>query len=458
MSEIAVLGAGPAGLMTALKAREHGHEVTIFEASDRVGGMAASFEVAGQRVDFGSHRLHPATDPEIMSLIKSLLGDDLQTRERHGRIRLKNQWIGFPLRTLDMVKHLPIRFSASVAFDTATKPFRSRSSSDFESEIQRRLGPTVAREFYGPYATKLYGVAPSQLTTELSNRRVSAAGPLQIIKNAIQASRPEGRIFYYPRRGYGQIAESLAAAAVDRGAQLELESPAHRVVIKDDRVDLTCGDISIDVSTVFSSIPLPALVQTVDPPPPTEVVAAVDRQRTRGMIIAHLVVPRSQYTSFDAHYFPGSDIATARLSEAKNYRSANDPDDLTVLCAELACWVDDEIWASSSETVGQLVDEDLQRAGLPPTNHVHVEVRHLPSVYPVYEHSTIDARELINNWLRQPSRVVSLGRQGLGVPDNLHHVLAMGSRGAASLDASGIINPQAWQDSLDDFAQHVVQD
>ena len=108
--------------------------------------------------------------------------------------------------------------------------------------------------------------------------------------------------------------------------------------------------------------------------------------------------------------------------------------------------------------MGQLVDEDLQRAGLPPTNHVHVEVQHLSSVYPVYEHSTIDARELINNWLRQSGRVVSLGRQGLGVPDNIHHVLAMGSRGAASLDASGIINPQSWRDSLDDFAQHVVQD
>ena len=165
MSEIAVLGAGPAGIMTALKAQEHGHQVTIFEASDRVGGMAASFEVAGQRVDFGSHRLHPATNPEIMSLIKSLLGEDLQTRERHGRIRLKNQWIGFPLRTLDMVKHLPIRFSGAVGIETVTKPFRSGKTSDFQSEIQRRLGPTVAREFYGPYATKLYGVDPTQLTT-----------------------------------------------------------------------------------------------------------------------------------------------------------------------------------------------------------------------------------------------------------------------------------------------------
>jgi len=444
--------------MTALKAREQGHEVTIFEASDRVGGMAASFEVAGQRVDFGSHRLHPATDPEIMSLIKSLLGDDLQTRERHGRIRLKNQWIGFPLRTLDMIKHLPIRFSGAVAFDTITKPLRSSRTSDFESEIQRRLGPTVAREFYGPYTTKLYGVDPSHLTTELSNRRVSAAGPLHIIKNAVRASRPEGRIFYYPRRGYGQIAESLAETAIDRGVKLELRSPARQVTTKQDRVEVTCGNTSIDVNTVFSSIPLNALIQTLDPPPPAELVTAIDRQRTRGMLIAHLVVPRSQYTPFDAHYFPGLDITTARLSEAKNYRDGDDPDDLTVLCAELACWVDDEIWSLPSEDIGQLVEEDLQRAGLPSTGHVHVEVQRLPSVYPVYEHSTIGARETIDNWLREPGRVVSLGRQGLGVPDNLHHVLAMGSRGASALDASGLINQTAWQNSLDEFAQHVVQD
>lgn len=458
MSDIAVLGAGPAGIMTALKAREQGHEVTIFEASERVGGMAASFEVAGQRVDFGSHRLHPATDPEIMSLIKSLLGQDLQTRERHGRIRLKNKWIGFPLRTLDMVKNLPIKFSGAVAIETITKPLRSNNTSDFQAEIQRRLGPTVAREFYGPYATKLYGVDPTQLTTELSDRRVSAGGPAQIIKNAFRASRPEGRVFYYPRRGYGQIAEALADAAVDRGVNLKLGAPAQQVLVKQDHVEITCGDLSVEAASLFSSIPLHALIQTLDPPPPAKIVTAVSQQRTRGMIIAHLVVPRGQYTEFDAHYFPGLEITTARLSEAKNYRDGDDPADLTVLCAELACWIDDEIWNLSPEDIGHLIEEDLQRADLPPTGHIHVEVRRLPSVYPVYEHSTISSREVIDNWLREPGRVVSLGRQGLGVPDNLHHVLAMGSRGASSLDASGLINQTAWQSSLEDFAQHVVQD
>ena len=458
MSDIAVLGAGPAGLMAALKARENGHEVTIFEASDRVGGMAASFEVAGQRVDFGSHRLHPATDPSIMALIKSLLGDDLQTRERNGRIRLQGKWIGFPLRSFDMVRNLPFRFSSAVAFDTLVKPFRPKDGSDFDSEIRRRLGPTVAREFYGPYATKLYGVTPRSLTTELSDRRVSAGGPAQIIKNALRAARPNGRIFYYPRRGYGQISESLADAATDQGVKIKLNTAVDRVTVGGDGVQVAAGDAMLNASSVLSSIPLPSLAQALSPVPPEEVLSAIKQQRTRGMLIAHLVVPRDRYTGFDAHYFPGLDLATARLSEAKNYRTGDDPPDLTVLCAELPCWVDDDLWKASPEAIGQTIEEDLTRAGLPTPNHVHIEVRRLRSVYPVYEHSTRTARTVIDDWLRHPGRVLSLGRQGLGVPDNLHHVLSMGEQAASKINKRGDIDAEAWRQSLTEFSAHVVQD
>ena len=157
MTTVTVLGAGPAGLLAALEAAEAGHQVTLLEAADHVGGMAGSFEVAGQRVDYGSHRLHPATDPNVMRRIQELLGDDLQARERQGRIRLRGKWVGFPLRAVDMIRSLPADFSASVAMDTARGPFRRTDGQTFAAEITRRLGPTVFREFYAPYAHKLYG-------------------------------------------------------------------------------------------------------------------------------------------------------------------------------------------------------------------------------------------------------------------------------------------------------------
>ena len=63
MAEIAIIGSGPAGLMAAWRAAELGHEVKVFESAPTVGGMSGSFEIAGLRVDYGSHRLHPSTPP-----------------------------------------------------------------------------------------------------------------------------------------------------------------------------------------------------------------------------------------------------------------------------------------------------------------------------------------------------------------------------------------------------------
>ena len=55
---VVVLGAGPAGLGAAYQlARSGKASVTVLERNTAVGGNAGSFDVAGMRVDYGSHRL-----------------------------------------------------------------------------------------------------------------------------------------------------------------------------------------------------------------------------------------------------------------------------------------------------------------------------------------------------------------------------------------------------------------
>ena len=82
--DVLVVGGGPCGLAAALGAARRGRSVRLLEASDHLGGMAASFEVAGQRVDHGSHRLHPSAPPPVRALLDELLGADLQERRRNG--------------------------------------------------------------------------------------------------------------------------------------------------------------------------------------------------------------------------------------------------------------------------------------------------------------------------------------------------------------------------------------
>ncbi len=123
-SHIVILGAGPAGLGAASQlVRRTNFQVKGLEKNGWVGGNAASFELAGVHVDFGSHRLHPSCDPEILADIRAMLGDDLLDRPRHGRIRLRDRWIHFPLQPLDLALRSPLEFSMGVGVDLAGKIF-----------------------------------------------------------------------------------------------------------------------------------------------------------------------------------------------------------------------------------------------------------------------------------------------------------------------------------------------
>ena len=176
------------------------------------------------------------------------------------------------------------------------------------------------------------------------------------------------------------------------------------------------------------------------------------------MVLVYLAVPRSQYTEYDAHYFPGLDTIIARLSEPKNYRDGPDPDGQTVLCAEIACSVADDIWEASDSSLGDRVGNELQALGLPHPEHVDVEVRRLRSVYPVYRHGYRDHLGRVEQWLAAQPRLLTVGRQGLFVPDNLHHVVAMGNQSADVVNGDGSVDRRAWSEARERFRSHVVED
>ena len=43
MADLAIIGGGLTGLTAAYRLRNKGHDVTIYEASDTIGGLAAGF-------------------------------------------------------------------------------------------------------------------------------------------------------------------------------------------------------------------------------------------------------------------------------------------------------------------------------------------------------------------------------------------------------------------------------
>ncbi|MGH8776210.1 MAG: protoporphyrinogen/coproporphyrinogen oxidase [Jiangellaceae bacterium] len=460
--DLVVLGAGPAGLAAAWRAALRGLKVTLLERSDRVGGLAGSFEVAGMRVDHGSHRLHPSTPKQLLTDLRGLLGDDLQTRPRNGRLRVAGRWVGFPLRAGELARELPAPLLARVVRESATAPLRRARDDTYADVLRAGLGPTLYDSLYAPYAEKLWGISGDRISGVQARRRVSADTAWKIAGRLLRGSRGDGqgRIFFYPRRGFGQIVEALADAASAAGAEIRLEAEVDGVRVSEDEVVVSTqdGDV-VTARRAFSTLPLPVLARISRPAPSLADVESATRLRFRAMLLVYVVHGGGRWTPFDAHYIPGPETPITRISEPANYRdSADDPSDRSVLCAEIPCAMTDEVWGLGDESLGDVVDEALARAGLPAVNRSHVETRRLGQVYPVYRVGFEGDLAGVDRWARMLRRVVTFGRQGLFAHDNTHHALMMAYDAVDALRDDGRFDRYAWTAARERYDHHVVED
>ena len=458
-TEILIIGSGPAGLMSAYEAASKGHDVAVIERLDRPGGMAASFDINGMRVDYGSHRLHPATSKPLLKILKDVLGEDLQIRNRNGRIRVEEKWVTFPLSFTNLIKSLPPKTVLSLFKDSLTSPFKQPKEETFAEHIKAGLGPKVFDLIYGPYAKKLWGKPAEELHSDLAKKRVSASSHLEILKKLVLSTMRNGQKFFYPRNGYGQICERLAEEAQNKGAKfffdteidsIDLSSPNHAITETKDEI--------FESKRIWSTAPFGSLAKMLSPSPPPEIIESLNQLNYRAMVLVYLICDHKRLTEFDAHYFPETDTPISRISEPKNYRDTSDPDDFTIICCEVPCWEGDEIWLASNEELGDLMIESLARQGLPKINLLGTETRRLPKVYTIYDLGYKEKFEDLVDWSTKQSRLTIFGRQGLFAPDNLHHALSMGYAAANALQPDGSFDQDFWQSSLEQFQTHVVED
>lgn len=461
-ADLVVLGAGPAGLAAAWQAARRGLSVTVLERADRVGGLAGSFDVAGVRVDHGSHRLHPATPPRVLADLRALLGADLQTRPRHGRLHVADRWTGFPLRPGDLARALPPGLLARLAADALTTPLRRPREDTYAAVLRAGLGPTAYDLLYAPYAVKLWGLPGERIAGDQARRRVTADTPWKVAARMLRRRRGsgQGRVFHYPRRGFGQITEALAGAAVDAGAEIRLGAEVEHVGVRLDEVTATTADGSaVTAGRAFSTVPLPALARITSPGPPLHAVESAARLRFRAMLLVYLVHGGGRWTGWDAHYVPGPGTPVTRVSEPANYRvSDDDPADRSVLCAELPCAPDDGLWRAADEDLGGLVLDGLARLGLPPVRHEGTVVRRVRHVYPVYDVGYAGHLAALDAWATSLPTVTTFGRLGLFAHDNTHHALVMAYDAVDALDPVGGLDRAAWAAARQRFAAHVVED
>ncbi len=373
----------------------------------------------------------------------------------------------FPLKPIDLLLELDKGFALGSLSDAAMKVIAKRPEGDsFASVLLANLGPTICRDFYFPYARKIWGREPEELSGIQARRRVSAGSFGKLVRkvlSAVPGLKPPGAgRFWYPRRGYGQISEAYAAQATAQGAELAMGWRVSSVARAGETWTVTAEQGSErrewTAEHVWSTLPISLLASMTQPAAPSAVQDAAKAISYRGMILVYLRLDVPRFTEYDAHYLPGADIAITRLSEPKNYAALGEPAGHTVLCAELPCSPGDRYWEMTDAQLGELVAADLARAGLPLARPpVGVLVRRLRQAYPIYLTGYEKPFGVLDQWADSLPNLLTYGRQGLFAHDNTHHALYMAYCAAECL-VDGRFDHAKWARAREVFATHVVED
>lgn len=470
--KIVILGGGITGLTAAWELSKHSKlPILVIEKNNRAGGLAGSLRQKDQSFDFGSHRIHEQYDPEVFRIIKDLLGDELLKRPRRGQIRIQGKFLDYPPATLQILTSFGFAgglrlcrdflLSRNYFFFIPHRAVALNGHTSFEDYATRAVGKSLYENFYKPYALKLWGVSPAGLSYEPAVSRVKkfeARAVWNEVKKNITGANAACS-FYYPARGFGQIAEKIQERFIANGGEILFESSVERLELNDDseieavHVRTAGGESRRVPSKLFiSTAPIDVLHRLVCSALASEESTSLGLS-WRSLRILYLSTPDKIPSEHETYYFPEPDVFFGRVSEPAKYSPfLNQSTEKSALVIEIPCTFDDEIWNMDDKVIAARCISDLRRLNI--LSHESQGTSEyfshkIKNLYPVYEFGW---RENLDKALRRFNLIRNLyfiGRPALFLHCNVDHCMAMALKLARFLSAEDGIR-EDWERSLND--------
>lgn len=417
-----VLGAGIAGLSAAKKLSDNNLPVTLFEKEEFIGGMSSCFTYKDYTVDYGPHKIFTQMEP-IMGEIKELIGPDLLTVPKKSRIRLAGKYYSFPVSVKDLLIGMPVTgVSCGISYVSTNlkNKITAPDDSSYESSIKTRFGNKTYNLVFGPYAKKVWG-DPAKLSSDLAKTRVAIPSVGDLIKRVISGNKNKpvisADVFYYPKAGVVEISNKLVECIKKNGNEIVLNTVPIKIDTKNHEITFKTDfgkNETQRYSNLVSTIPLQDLLPLLDPLPPTDVIAAARSLRYRNLILFYIVINKKRLFEDSFIFYPEEKYVFNRISEQKGFSESMIPPDKTVLCVEVTCNENDEIWNSDENTVYTKIIEGLKDVHI--LNDEHIEeyfVKRLTHAYPVYDVDYRKNLDIVLNYLDTIEYVYPIGRQGI---------------------------------------------
>lgn len=469
-----IIGAGPAGLTAAYKLlTETDIHPVILEESEYIGGISRTVNYNGNRMDIGGHRFFskdkrvtdfwqqimplqgsPALDDKLLGREKPLAagGPDPETTDRVMLVRTRVSRIFFLKRFFDYpisingqtIKNLGFGNTIKAGFGYVWSAIFKKKEDSLKNFYINRFGKPLYEMFFEDYTEKVWGINPDSISAEWGAQRVKGLSLMKAVWSIVKKpfvkenKNVETSLieqFVYPKKGPGQLWETLAEEIIKKGGEIIFNCPVDRINTADNRVTSVCsGDREYKGEYYFSSMPVKDLVCGMNKVP-KEVQDIASTLPYRDFITVGLLADKLKINNQTKMktlgnivpdcwiYIQERDVKLGRLQIFNNWSPymVTDPERFVWIGLEYFCNEGDEMWESSDSDFIEFAKNELCHIGVVDKADIKDAVRikikkAYPSYFGSYEHF-----DRVKDYLKGIENLYCIGRNGQHRYNNMDH-------------------------------------
>lgn len=442
--DVAIIGAGPAGLTAGYLLTKRGLSVAIIEQDPRyVGGISRTVEHEGYRFDIGGHRFFSKSQA-VVDLWNEILPDDFIQRPRMSRIYYEGKFYSYPLRAFEALFNLGvIRSGLCMASYVKAKAFPKKTVRSFEDWTINQFGQKLYSIFFKTYTEKVWGMPCDTMSADWAAQRIKGlslgAAVLDGFKRSLGLNKKPNdgmqtktllETFRYPRLGPGMMWEAARDKITAAGGTI-LMGHAMKQLAADGqggwRLSATRadgGESVIRARHAISSAPMRELASRLHPLPKTSIEAS--DLKYRDFLTVALKIRSEDLFPDNWIYIHDSKVKVGRIQNFRSWSPEMVPDE-SVACVglEYFCFEGDDLWAASDEDLVALATREMEILGLTRPDQVigGVVVRQ-EKAYPVYDDAYAANVAAMRTELEEAHPTLHMvGRNGMHRYNNQDHAM-----------------------------------